>query len=131
MSEFINSLSPEEVQSLVDNPGQNFSGAIGGAPTTITPTSSINIDEPASRGVRPQIGGHVSGKERIRTPSKNLARKLAEGGEKMRAEAEAQAAEEARLREEHSPTNLNSRIAFLERQLKKAMAEINKLKKEQ
>ena len=48
----------------------------------------------------------------------------------MRREAQERQALERQEIEEHNPANLNSRIAYLERQLKKAMSEINKLKKE-
>ena len=94
------------------------------------PSSSINIAEPAAKGVRPQIGGHTAGTPRITRPSSDLPRRLAEGDEKMKREAAERAAQERQEIEEHNPANLNSRIAYLERQLKKAMSEINKLKKE-
>ena len=129
MSNIPEGLTPEQVEELINNPGQTLSGVVGGAPTSLRPSSSINISEPAAKGVRPQIGGHTQGKERISRPSNGLAGKLAEGDAKLRAEAAAQKAEEETYLHMADPTNLNNRIAYLERQLKKAMSEINKLKK--
>ena len=40
--------------------------------------------------VRPQIGGHVRGKEKISRPSASLPQRLADGDAAMRAEAKAQ-----------------------------------------
>ena len=123
-------ISPEQLDDLINNPGTTLSGVVGGAPTVLRPASSINIAEPAAKGVRPQIGGHTAGTPRITRPSQGLAGKLAAGDEKMRREAQERQALERQEIEEHNPANLNSRIAYLERQLKKAMSEINKLKKE-
>ena len=130
MSNIPEGLTPEQVEALVNSPGQTLSGVVGGAPTVLRPSSSINIDEPAAKGVRPQIGGHTAGTPRISRPSPGLAGRLAEGDAKLRAEAAAQKAEEEARFHMADPTNLNNRISYLERQLKKAMSEINKLKKE-
>ena len=129
MSNIPEGLTPEQVEALVNSPGQTLSGVVGGAPTVLRPSTSINIDEPAAKGVRPQIGGHTAGTPRISRPSPGLAGRLAEGDAKLRAEAAAQKAEEEARFHMADPTNLNNRIAYLERQLKKAMSEINKLKK--
>lgn len=123
-------ISPEQLDDLINNPGTTLSGVVGGAPTSLRPSTSINISEPAAKGVRPQIGGHTAGTPRISRPSPGLAGRLAEGDAKLRAQAAAQKAEEEARFHMADPTNLNNRISYLERQLKKAMSEINKLKKE-
>ncbi len=116
----------EMLAEMANNPGVTYSGGGG---SVITPRSHVDINNRQDKGLRPQIGGHVNGKEKISTPSSGLAGRLAEGDAQMRAEAAAQKAREEEARLLADPTNLNSLISYLERQLKKAITEINKLKK--
>lgn len=120
-------ITPEMLEEMSKNPGVTYSGGSG---TSFAPRSHVDISNRADTGVRPQIGGHTSGKERINRPSADLPRRLAEGDERMKAAAAAQRAQEEEVRELTDPSNLNSRISYLERQLKKALTEINKLKKD-
>ena len=129
MSNIPEGLSPEQVEALVNSPGQILSGSVLSGASVRRPAASVDISQRAGKGLRPQIGGHTQGKERISRPSSGLAGKLAEGDAKLRAEAAAQKADEETYLHMADPTNLNNRIAYLERQLKKAMSEINKLKK--
>ena len=119
-------ITEEMLKEMSENPGVTYSG-VGGS--VITPRSHVDISNRQDKGLRPQIGGHVGGKEKITKPSSDLPRRLAEGDEQMRAELAAQKAAEEEARVLADPSNLNSRISYLERQLKKALTEINKLKK--
>lgn len=121
-------LSQADVDFLVANPGETLGGAVGGAPEAFKPSSSINIHEPAARGVRPQIGGHISGKERISRPSPNLPARLAAGDEERRALEEARRVERETLQKETDPLALAKQVAYLTRQLKKLSQEIKSLK---
>ena len=124
-------LSQEDINWLQQHPGQTLSNG-GLIPSEVRQASrSVDVTQPARKGVRPNVTGnsvdHTG--ERI-TVSSNLAKKLADGDLKMRAAAKAQI-EQLRASEEIAdPTNINTRISYLERQLKKAMTEINRLKKE-
>ena len=116
-------------EQMVNSPGQTLSGSTKeGQAKTYTPTSTHAINE-GQANVRPQIGGHVNGKEKI-TVSSNLAKRLDDGDKRMRAEAKAQLAEIKQREEEVSPDSILGRLAYLERNLKKTTAELNKLKKE-
>jgi hypothetical protein len=113
-----------------EHPGQTLSN--GGTPSqVIQATRSVDISEPARKGVRPNVRGnsvdHTG--ERI-TVSKNLAQKLADGDERMRAAAAKQRAAEEERTEETSVDKIVARLNFLERSNKKLTAELNKLKKE-
>ena len=119
-------ITEEMLKEMSENPGVVYSGTSG---SVITPRTHVSIENRQDKGLRPQIGGHVNGKEKITRPSSGLAGRLAEGDAQMRAEAAAQKAAEEEARLIADPTNLNSRISYLERQLKKAMTEINRLKK--
>ena len=126
MAKLPEGITEEMLKEMSENPGVTYSG-IGGS--VITPRSHVDIGNRQDKGLRPQIGGHTNGKAKITTPSADLPRRLAEGDERQKAEAAAQRAAEEEARALADPSNLNSRIAYLERQLKKAMTEINKLKK--
>ena len=116
-------------EQLVNSPGQTLSGSIKeGQARTYTPSTSIPINEGQTQ-VRPQIGGHVNGKEKI-TVSSNLAKRLDDGDKKMKAEAKSRLEEIQKREEEVSPDSILGRLAYLERNLKKTTAELNKLKKE-
>ena len=128
MSNIPEGLSQADIDFLVANPGQTIGGAVGGA-SVRRPSASVDISNRQGKGLRPQIGGHVQGKERISGPSPGLAGRLAEGDAKLRAAAAAQKAEEEAHLHMADPTNLNNRISYLERQLKKLTTEVNKLKK--
>lgn len=118
-------------EELANSPGQTLSGSIKeGRPTTFTPKTHNPIDQ-GQTAVRPQIGGHVRGKEKISRPSASLPQRLADGDAAMRAEAKAQLDEIKRKQEEASSDSILGRLAYLERNLKKTTAELNKLKKEQ
>ena len=119
-------ITEEMLADMANNPGVTYSGTGG---SVLTPRSHVDISNRQDKGLRPQIGGHSTGKEKINRPSSGLAGRLAEGDEKMRAAAAAQKAAEEEARLLADPSNLNSRISYLERQLKKALTEINKLKK--
>ena len=119
-------ITPEILEEMSKNPGVTYSGGSG---TSFAPRTHVDISNRSDTGVRPQIGGHTAGKERITRPSADLPRRLAEGDAQMKAAAAAQRAREEEERQLADPVSTNARIAYLERQLKKAMTEINKLKK--
>ena len=122
-------ISPEMFEQLVNSPGQTLSGSVKeGQAKTFTPTTTNPINQ-GQTAVRPQIGGHVSGREKISRPSAALPQRLADGDAKMRAEAAAQLAEIKAREEEVSPDSILGRLGYLERKLKQANVEINKLKK--
>lgn len=123
-------ITPEIMEELVNSPGETISSFASGAnaPSVHRPKVTHAINE-GQQNIRPQIGGHVSGGDYI-TVSSNLARKLAEGDERMRAVAAKQRAEIKQREEEVSPDSILGRLAYLERNLKKATAELNKLKKQ-
>lgn len=117
-------------EQMVNSPGQTLSGSVkDGQARTYRPTSTHAINE-GQANVRPQIGGHVNGKEKI-TVSSNLAKRLDDGDKRMRAEAKAQLEEIKKREDEVSADSILGRLAYLERNLKKTTAELNKLKKEQ
>ena len=120
-------ITEEMLAEMANNPGVTYSGGSG---SQITPRSHVDISNRQDKGLRPQIGGHATGREKINRPSADLPRRLAEGDEQMKAAAAAQKAQEEEARQLADPSNLNSRISYLERQLKKALTEINKLKKQ-
>ena len=119
-------ITEEMLKEMSENPGVTYSGGSG---TSFAPRSHVDISNRQDKGLRPQIGGHVGGRDKINSPSSDLPRRLAEGDERMKAEAKAQREREEEVRALSDPTNLNNRISYLERQLKKAVTEINKLKK--
>ena len=114
----------------MNSPGKTLSGSIKeGQARTFTPTTTNPINQ-GQTAVRPQIGGHVSGREKISRPSSALPKRLADGDAKMRAEAAAQLAEIKAREEEQSASSILGRIGYLERKLKQTTAELNKLKKQ-
>ena len=116
-------------EQLVNSPGQTLSGSTKeGQAQTFTPSSHNPINQ-GQTAVRPQIGGHVNGKEKISRPSASLPQRLADGDAAMRAKAKAEVEAIKKREEEISPTSILGRLAYLERQLKKTTAELNKLKK--
>ena len=118
-------------EQLANSPGQTLSGSVkDGQARTFTPSSHNPINQ-GQTAVRPQIGGHVNGKEKISRPSASLPQRLADGDAAMRAEAKAQLDEIKKREEEVSADSILGRLAYLERNLKKTTAELNKLKKEQ
>ena len=127
-------LSQADIDYLVANPGQTIGGSVGGgSPTRTQAPRSVDITISQSKGLRPNITGNsadVSG-DRISRPSGGLAGKLAAGDAKLRAEAAEKKAEQESYSVLTDPHRTNERISYLERQLKKAMSEINKLKKVQ
>ena len=119
------------MEQLVNSPGQTLSGSVkDGQARTYTPTSTHAINE-GQANVRPQIGGHVNGKEKISRPSASLPQRLADGDAAMRAKAKAEVEAIKKREDEVSPDSILGRLAYLERNLKKTTAELNKLKKEQ
>ncbi len=124
-----NIITEEMVKLLSDSPGEVMSGSMSlDGPNVFRPKATHNID-PVEHAVRPQVGGHVAGKDKIRRPSADLPRRLDEGDKQMKAEAQAQRIAEAKALEDADPTNINSRIAYLERSNKKLTTSINKLMK--
>lgn len=122
-------LSPEDVEFLVNNPGQTRSN--GSAPATIIQAQrTVDISEPASKGVRPQIGGHKAGAGKIGV-SKNLATKLADGDAVNRAELARQDAEKQAHQaavEETSADKVLARLNYLERTVKQQAKQIRELR---
>ena len=122
-------LSEADVQLLIDNPGQTIAGVAGQPPEVIQASHSVDITEPAARGIRPQVGGHVAGKPRISRPSPNLPARLAAGDEERKALEEARRVE----REEHAkatdPAAMAKQLAVLNRQVRKLSKEIAELKR--
>ena len=126
-------ISQEELDALINNPGMTVSnGGVAESPTTHTAQSSTSIDVRSTKGVRPNIGGNnnhdVSG-QRISRPSSTFAARLAAGDEELKAAAQAQREAERIAKENADPISVNARLSFLERQNKKLMSELNKLKK--
>ena len=123
-------LSQEDIDFMLANPGTTI-GSGPNIPAEVRQASrSVDISQPSRKGIRPNVSGnsvdHTG--ERI-TVSSNLAKKLADGDLKLRAEAKAQLEQIRATEEAADPSNINSRISYLERQLKKALTEINRLKK--
>ena len=116
-------VTPEMLDYLLSNPGEVVSNT-----EVRTPQAHVDINNRADKGVRPQIGGHSAGKDRINTPSPNLAKRLTQGFDEQQAELaeEAERLEEAKAM---SPEALNSRVAYLERTLKKVQSQLRKLEK--
>lgn len=123
-------VTPEMLEQLVNSPGETISSSPT-ASSSFRPSSSIPINE-GHRDVRPQIGGHVNGAEKI-TVSPNLAKRLAEGDEREKALKASLAAEEAdRLAalEETQPEKILARLAYLERTVKTQQKQIKELLKD-
>ena len=121
-------ITPEMIEELVNSPGKTISApSPANAATSSRPTTSHAINA-GQANVRPQIGGHVNGKEKI-TVSSHLAKRLDDGDKKMKAEAKAQLDSIRAREEEVSPDSILGRLGYLERKLKQANVEINKLKK--
>ena len=125
-------LSEADLELLINNPGQTISGTVGGSPTAIRASSSVDISNPQRKGIRPNIPGssHDPTEGRISKPSSGLAGRLAEGDAKRRALEEARRVEREALLRETDPLALAKQVAYLTRQLKKLTTEVNKLKKE-
>ena len=89
-------LSEEHVLQAIENPGQTVSNAILSGPEAITARPSVDISQRAGKGLRPAISGnsHDNTQGRISRPSSGLAGRLAEGDQKLRAEAAARKAEQ-------------------------------------
>ena len=122
-------ITPQMLEQLVNSPGETISSGPPTAARSFKPSSSIPINE-GQRDVRPQVGGHVAGAERI-TVSPNLAVRLAKGDEEQKALKAALAAEEAeRLEalEETQPEKILARLAYLERTVKAQQKQIKELK---
>ena len=123
-------LSEADVEFMLANPGQTIASG-GKPPEVIQAQRSVDVSQPSRKGIRPNIAGNNADHtgERIKV-SPSLAKKLDEGDKKLRAEAKEQLQQIRAAEENADPSNINSRISYLERQLKKAMTEINRLKKE-
>ena len=130
----IEGLSQEAIDLMVANPGQTISGGKISTAEVITATRSVDISEPARKGIRPGIRGNENTDhtgERI-TVSSNLAKKLADGDAKMRAIAAKQhAAEQAQAAavEETSADKVLARLNYLERTVKAQAKQIKELQK--
>lgn len=123
-------LSQEDVDYLVSNPGQTLTNGVAQS-QVIQAQRTVDISAPAAKGVRPQIGGHISGAERI-TVSPNLAKRLAEGDAVIRDErAKQQAEEEAQKAavEETSADKVLARLNYLERTVKAQAKQLKELQK--
>lgn len=132
-NDIISSLSPEQIEEMINNPGQTFGGSVGEAPTSFKAQAHVDISNRAAQGVRPRVSGNethdVTG-GRINRPSAALPQKLADGDEKIRREAAAQRLAEIEAKEAASPVTINARLAYLERQQKKLQNSLNKLIKQ-
>ena len=122
-------ITPEMNDLLVNNPGQTISN--GSAPSQVIQAQrTVDISTPAGKELRPQIGGHVAGATKI-TVSSNLAKRLADGDAKMRAEAAKQhAAEQAHQAavEETSADKVLARLNYLERTVKQQAKQLKELR---
>ena len=121
-------VTPDMLDQLLSNPGSVVGNNTDSQ--TFEAPSSVDITVRADQAVRPQVGGHTAGKERIRRPSSQLPLKLAEGDQQRRDLEQKRVAEERELRAQIDPIKMVQRINYLERQLKKQASEINKLKKD-
>lgn len=129
----LNNLSKEQIESMVNNPGENHGGSLGegaGGPIKLTAESRVDITTPAARAVRPRVSGNNSGiEERIRRPSPRLSERLSAGFNQQQLESR-QESEAARQKAEEGDTSIiSARLSYLERKIKQQSAEITKLKK--
>ena len=124
-------VTPEMLKELLDSPGSTISNGGNTTPAEVrTATRSVDVSQPARKGIRPAISGNEATDhtgERI-TVSPNLARKLADGDAKMRAVSAKQCADEQERVELTDIDRIIARISFLERSNKKLQSEVNKLK---
>ena len=97
--------------------GGNVSGAAGSAPVVISATQAVDITEPAGKGLRPQIGGHEAGKEKISRPSPRLAKALDDTKERAAQAKELKAQHE--LAAALQPEALRRDLEALRRQVKR------------
>ena len=133
MSNLPQGVTPEMLTSMIANPGEVVSaGPSLQASEVRTPSTSVDINQRASKGVRPYVSGnsHDPTGARIDRPSKNLAARLEAGHKENMAES-ARLQEEEKIRREQDPSNLYARINYLERQMKKLNTNLNKLIKAQ
>ena len=115
MANIPSGITPEMLEEAINNPGEVISN---NQATKHTPATSIDIS-PASKGLRPQIGGQVAGDERISGPSKNFALKLATADEQRIKEEKKR--QEEREKESHAlnPQTLRRDIEALRREVKR------------
>ena len=121
-------ITPEYMEQLINNPGVTISNGNDDYEVR-TPSTHVDIANRSDKGVRPQIGGHINGKDRISTPSHRLAERLSQGFNQQQSDL----AEETKRQEEAkamTAESLNSRIAYLERTLKKVQSQVRKLEKQ-
>ena len=126
-----NGLTEELLKAQHDAPGQTFSGSISTdqQARAFTPATSVDINS-GVQGVRPRVPGndsHDVTAGRIRKPSSNLPRRLAEGDAANKAAELAQREEEQQFKAESDPVQMLKRIAFLERSLKRTQKDLKAL----
>ena len=109
------SFSPEEIELM--RQGGNVSGAAGGAPVVLSASQAVDITEPAGKGLRPQIGGHEAGKEKISRPSSRLAQRLDDTKDRAQAAKELKAQHEVAAALQ--PESLRRDLEALRRQVKR------------
>ena len=125
-------VTPEMLEQLVGSPGTVVSqNEVGAEPTTHTATTTTSIGIRAQKGVRPRVSGNsshdVTG-ERISRPSSSFAKKLADGDEKIKAEARERLAEIESRKEETDVDKILARLNYLERTVKSQSKLIKDLK---
>ena len=120
MSESINvggiSFSEEQIQAMRD--GAPLSGSTSdGRASTFQATRSVDVSLPQEKGLRPQIGGHTTGKEKISRPSPRLAKALDDTKHRQ------EAAKQDKKRQEEAaalqPEALRRDLEALRRQVKR------------
>lgn len=119
-------VTEKDLEQLIGNPGTVVSN-LAEQPQVIRASSSVDINVPAGREIRPQLGGLTAADEKIGRPSPKLAQRLSEGHERNMAEL---AAERQKREEAAGMTfeSMSKQINYLTRSLKKLQAEVNKLK---
>ena len=130
MSNLPTGINEQMLDELLNNPGSVVSA--GASSTSFKPRSHVSIDNRADKGVRPRVTGnndHDETGDRINRPSPKLAERLNEGHNRAMDEikADAQQKEDAKALTNEA---LNSRVAYLERTLKKVQSQLRKLEKQ-
>ena len=111
-------LPKEMIEALVANPGETISTrpSIEEAPQVVTPRAHTPLTE-AQKEIRPNVKGNSS--SRVTGPSKSLPGRLADGAQRAAIEEAERLKQKADHQQLIDPSNLASRIATLERLVRK------------
>ena len=126
------SFSDEEIAFLKE--GGSLSGTISGGvgpvgqPQSFSATTRVDVTAPADKGVRPQVGGHTKGGDKITRLSSGFASRLATAAQKERARADKEHSQHLKDVASLQPEAMAKQIAYLSRKVKsleKAMKELS------